>query len=219
MKWKEFPDGEASGVAMVPNSEPAQPPSGRETQIYAAASRLFVEKGFAGASMSEIAEAVKITKAGLYHFVDSKEDLLFTICQFGMDRLEEAVINPAAGIADPRTRLEAIVKAHVQNAGRAARDHGNPLTIVVDELAGLTPAHRKVIERRKRAYVDLLRGTLDELAADGRLNPGVDTTAAAFAIIGAVMWVARWWRPDGQLSLEGVSERAAVVMLSGVLMD
>src|ERR1700760_455671 len=91
--------------------------SPRESQIYMAASRLFIEKGFAGTSMSDIAEAVNITKAGLYHFVESKEELLFTINQFGMDRLEEAVIRPAAAIADPRARLDAIFRAHVRNAG------------------------------------------------------------------------------------------------------
>lgn len=182
-----------------------------------AASRLFIEKGFAGTSMSDIAEAVNITKAGLYHFVESKEELLFTIAQFGMERLETAVMRPAAAIADPCARLEAIFKAHVQNAGRAARGQGNPLTVVVDELDGLTPAHRQLIEARKRAYFDLLRDTLQELADQGGLSPGVDVTAAAFAAIGAIMWVARWWRPDGRFSLEETADQVARMLLNGVL--
>jgi AcrR family transcriptional regulator len=201
-----------------PARRPVRPPLGeREGQIYVAASRLFIQKGFAGTSMSDIAEAVKITKAGLYHFVDSKEELLFTISQFGMDRLDEQVIAPAAAIADPLERLEAILKAHVQNAGRASREDGNPLTIVVDEPGGLTPEHRKVIEGRKRAYLDLLRGTLGELEVQGRLTEGVDVTAAAFAAIGAIMWIGRWWRPDGRLSLEETAEQVAAVLLNGVL--
>ena len=70
--------------------------SARAREIYVQASRLFVEKGYEGASMSDIAEAVKITKAGLYHFVKSKEDLLFTIVSFGMDELFDEVVNPEA---------------------------------------------------------------------------------------------------------------------------
>jgi AcrR family transcriptional regulator len=190
---------------------------GRERQIIAAASRLFVEKGFDGTSMSDIAQAVNITKAGLYHFVPSKEELLFTIVQFGMDRLDEQVVVPARKIADPQARLAFMLRAHAMNAGGASGDAGNPQTIVVDELTGLTPEHRASVEARKRAYVHMLRETLEELTATGRLADGLDDTAATFAAIGAVMWIARWWRPDGRLSLEEVADNLANLVLSGVL--
>jgi AcrR family transcriptional regulator len=211
---KRFP----RGAAAAPDTRPPRFRLGeRERQIYVAASRLFVEKGFDGASMNDIAAAVNITKAGLYHFVESKEQLLFTITRFGMDELEEAVMRPARGIAEPGERLRAIFRSHVENAGRAARVNGNPLAVVVDDLGGLTAEHRKEIDERKRAYLELLRGTLEELAVAGRLRPGLDATAASFAAIGAIMWVARWWRPDGRLGLEETADQIATMLIAGVL--
>ncbi|MFN9928753.1 MAG: TetR/AcrR family transcriptional regulator, partial [Phenylobacterium sp.] len=62
--------------------------SPRARQIYLQAARLFVEKGYDGASMSDIAAAVNITKAGLYHFVRSKEEVLLTLGPEGVDEVE-----------------------------------------------------------------------------------------------------------------------------------
>ncbi len=189
----------------------------RQRQIFVAASKLFVEKGFDGASMSDIAEAVQITKPGLYHFVDSKEDLLFTIVSFGMDRLDIDVIAPAQDETDPLKRLALIVRNHALNVGRITTDIGSPLSIVVDETSGLNAQNRQAIDARKRAYFELLRDTLDRLKADGKLRDGVDATAAAFSVIGAVMWIARWRKADGRLSLEEVADQITRIVLRGLL--
>lgn len=189
----------------------------RQRQIFIAASKLFVEKGFDGASMSDIAEAVQITKPGLYHFVDSKEDLLFTIVSFGMDRLDIDVIEPAQQEPDPLRRLALIVRNHAMNVGRITTDIGSPLSIVVDQTSGLSDGNRQAVDARKRAYFELLRGTLDRLKADGKLRDGVDATAAAFNIIGAVMWIARWRKADGRLSLEDVADQITRIVLRGLL--
>jgi AcrR family transcriptional regulator len=189
----------------------------RQRQIFVAASKLFVEKGFDGASMSDIAEAVQITKPGLYHFVDSKEDLLFTIVSFGMDRLDIDVIEPARQEPDPLKRLALIVRNHAMNVGRITTDIGSPLSIVVDETSGLGAENRRAVDARKRAYFELLRCTLDRLETDGKLREGVDATAAAFSIIGAVMWIARWRKADGRLSIEEVADQLTRIVLRGLL--
>lgn len=190
--------------------------SDRQQQIFIAASKLFVERGFAGTSMSDIADAVQITKAGLYHFVSSKEDLLFTIMSYGMDRLELDVVQPARAVSDPLERLRVIVRNHAMNVGRVVTESGSPLSIVVDEPAGLSPENRKIIDARKREYFDLLRGTLQALKDEGRVREGLDTTVAAFTIIGMVMWIARWRRPEGRLSLEHVADQISSTALAGV---
>jgi TetR/AcrR family transcriptional regulator, cholesterol catabolism regulator len=189
----------------------------RQRQIFVAASKLFIEKGFDGASMSDIAEAVQITKAGLYHFVDSKEDLLFTIVSFGMDRLDTDVIEPARNEADPLKRLTLIVRNHAMNVGRVTTDIGSPLAIVVDQTSGLSAENRRTIDARKRAYFDLLHGTLSDLKTSGQLREGVDATTAAFSIIGAVMWIARWRKAEGRLALEEVADQMTQVVLRGLL--
>ncbi len=165
--------------------------------IYRTAVQMISEKGFAATSMNEIAEAVELTKPGLYYYVKGKQELLFAIMSFALDRLDAEVAEPARRIAEPEDRLRAIVRRHARLLTREPAA-ASTVAILMDEMRGLAPARRAEIERRKRAYFELLRDTLDELRAAGRLLP-VDTTVAAFSLLGMVMWLVRWYDPEGRL--------------------
>ena len=191
--------------------------SARARQIYLEASRLFVAKGFDATSMSDIAEAVNITKAGLYHFVESKEDLLFTIVNFGMDELFDEVVEPAREVDDPLERLRLIIRNHLTNIGRVGSSSGNPVTIVANDTTGLGPEKLRIVNARKRIYFDLVRDTLRELQARGDAPADLDATVATHCILGTILWTARWRRPRGRLSLEQIVLQVSDMLLLGVL--
>src|ERR1044071_5780578 len=175
---------------MRPAKKTSKPPAwtepGRLGEIYRVAAQIICEKGYDATSMNDIAEAVGITKAGIYHHIPGKKDLLFQIMNFGLDELDEEVIVPAQAIADAEQRLRRIIANHVRLiTNRSTPQGNNPVTIVVEEVAGLTPAHRRKIDQRKRAYVDLVRETLEELKGEGKLSE-VDVTTAAFSLLGMI---------------------------------
>lgn len=186
----------------------------RAGKIYRAAARMIYEKGFDATSMNDIAEAVEMTKAGVYYYVKGKEELLFAIMSFAMDLLDREVIRPAGRIADPEERLRAIVAEHA----RLLTHDTSALVILMDEVGSLAEDHRRRITGRKRSYFELLRRTLDELDAAGKLQP-VDTTVAAFSILGMVMWLARWYRPGGRLASSEVVRDVTRSALRSVLRD
>lgn len=189
----------------------------RLAEIYRAAAQIICEKGYDAASMNDIAEAVGITKAGLYHHISGKRDLLFRIMSFGLDSLEEQVITPARAISDPHRRLRSIISNHVHLiTSRSTLQGNNPVTIVLDESGGLTPAQREKINDRKRAYVNLIRDTLRELKANGDLRD-IDVTAAAFSLLGMILWLSRWYNPEGRLSPDQVSDEVAALAAGGLL--
>jgi AcrR family transcriptional regulator len=189
----------------------------RMDQIYRVAAQMICERGFDACSMNDIADAVGITKAGIYHFIPSKKELLFAIMNYGMDTLETAVINPAREIADAEQRLRLIVTNHAMLIARSSNDEGHdPVTILVEEEMGLPLAHRRKIKQRKRVYLDMVRGTLEELKTEGKLKE-IDVTAAAFSLLGMIMWLARWFRPDGRLSREQVAQEICKIALGGIL--
>ena len=189
----------------------------RLSEIYRVAARIICEKGFDATSMNDIAEAVGITKAGIYHHIPGKKDLLFRIMNFGMDSLDEQVISPAREVLDPEQRLRTIISNHVQLiTSRSTPQGNNPVTIIVDEVAGLTPTHRRKIDQRKRAYVDLVRETLEELRGEGKL-PEVDVTTAAFSLLGMILWLSRWYNPGGRLGPEEIAEEITKIALGGLL--
>src|ERR1044071_7148102 len=150
-------------------SAPSEPD--RLAEIYRVAARVICEKGYDATSMNDIAEAVGITKAGLYHHISGKRNLLFQIMNFGLDALEEEVIVPARSITDAEQRLRAIITGTAQLiTSRSTPQGNNPVSIVVDEVASLTSGQRRKINQRKRAYVELIRDTLQHLKENGKLR-------------------------------------------------
>ena len=191
---------------------PTAPERDRTIDIYSKAAEIFHEQGFDATSMSSIASAVDLTKAGLYYYIESKEDLLYAIINFAMERLETMVIEPSRAITDPRKRLLNIITRHA----RLLTDGNKAITILTDEVDGLKPKHRKQILDRKRAYFDLVRGTLDALRAEGALRD-VNTTVAAFSLFGALLWLPRWFRSEGPLTSEQVVEQIVAIVGGGLL--
>jgi len=189
----------------------------RLDQIYFVSAKIFCEKGYDASSMSDIADAVGITKAGIYHHVKSKQDLLFAIMNFGMDRLEKYVIAEARAVADAEQRLRTIIRNHALLIIEGTTLAGyNPVTVLNGEMAGLTPAHRRKVLQRKRTYFDLVRDTLLQLKEEGKLKD-VDTTVAAFSLFGMLLWLSRWYRIEGRLSGEEIANELEKIALGGML--
>jgi AcrR family transcriptional regulator len=167
----------------------------RADHIYRVAAEVMCQKGYAATSMNDIADAVGLTKAGIYHYIRGKEALLFEIMTYAMDMIDEHVMAPAKEVADAEPRLRAIVERHA----RRIIEVGGAVTILLEEMPALTAAHRRTIRARKRAYFELLRDTLRQLAEEGKLR-SVDPSIAALNLFGMVNWLSRWYRSDGKLS-------------------
>jgi AcrR family transcriptional regulator len=184
----------------------------RLAEIYRTAAQIILRKGYDATSINDIANALGMTKAGLYHYINGKKELLFDIMNFGLDELDEEVVTPAASIADPSARLRFIVASHARLVTRGQ----GAITILVDEITALTPAQNRKITRRKREYFDRLRELLNELKAKGNLQD-LDTTAATFSLLGMVNWLSRWFRHDGSLTEDQVAEQMVRIALHGLL--
>ena len=184
----------------------------RAAEIYKAAARIFATKGYHATSIHEIADAVHLTKAGLYYYIKGKQDLLFRIMEYALDALEREVVAVARAESDLALRLRRTVERHAL----LILEGRDELTILVNELEGLTPEQQRTIRARQLAYVHFIRETLLALRKEGRLND-IDPTAGAFAIVGMVLWLARWFRPDGRLDQADVIDQLARLALHGVL--
>ncbi len=186
--------------------------TGRARDIYRVAAEIMCQKGYDATSMNDIADAAGLTKAGIYHYIRGKEELLFEIMSYAMDVVEQGVMAPAREVEDPAERLGAIVERH---AMRILEGTG-AVTILLDEMTGLTPAHRRAIKARKRAYFDFIRDTLEQVAAGGKLR-AANPTVAAFGLLGMVVWISRWYRRDGKLKPETIARDCREMALGAVL--
>jgi AcrR family transcriptional regulator len=197
---------------MTTARQPAPGLAARRAEICRTAAQMIRERGFDATSVNDIARALGLTKAGLYHYISGKDALLLEILSFGMDQIDAEVVVPVRAIADPVERLRQLV---IRHASIVTRGQG-AVTQLGGEVKSLPPAARKKVERRMRLYFELVRDTLRAIKAERRLRD-VDLTVAAFSVLGMILWLPRWFRPDGALTAEQVSEEIAKLALGGLL--
>jgi len=184
----------------------------RANEIYAASAQLFVEKGFEGTSVSDIAEAMSMTKAGLYYYFDSKQELLYKIVQLGLDVVKDNVLDPARLIADPEERLRFVITNHA----RLAAEDNHAVIIVSHEMSSLSFHQRDHIIRRRREYFEFVRSTILELKSIGKVAD-IDESAATFTFFGMILWLSRWYQRDGKRSIDEVCRDVCDIALKGLL--
>jgi AcrR family transcriptional regulator len=185
----------------------------RQGQILEVAARVFCERGYEATSMGDVAAAVGMTKAGIYHHIAGKEDLLAAIMNYGMDLFEEKVLRRTEKIADPLERLTATLEGHLL---LVLRDRPKEVTVILHEGGSLPAAARKALDARKKRYIRFLEKTLRELVMR-KVARRVDPTVAAFALLGMVNWTYQWYRRGGRLTEERLAKEMTRMFLHGVI--
>ncbi len=180
--------------------------------IYQAAAKVIHAKGYDATSLNDIADEVGITKGGLYQYIDGKPSLLFKIMSYALDVLAEEVIAPAAAMDGAEQRLRTVIQLHTQ----LIIGKGIELTILLNEIAGLTPEHLGLITRRRMAYYEFLRAIIQQLKEEGKLRD-LDVTIATHNLIGQLQWLPRWYVSGGRLTRDQVIEEFSKAALTALL--
>jgi len=195
------------------NSGRRQDDGERYRTILETAARLICERGYEGTSMQEIAAACRMTKAGLYHHVQNKEQLLFDIMSYGMDAFEQQVLDRVRHLEDPVERLRQCMRLNIHLVtGGCSKE----VIIILHEHATLTGEARAFIDSRKKNYVRFLEDSFSEAVRLGRIRT-VQPTVAAFSFLGMVLWIYKWFQPDGRLSAEQVSNEMVELLFAGLV--
>lgn len=183
-------------------------------EICRIAARIFYEKGYDGASMQDIAQAVGLTKAGLYHHVHSKDRLLFEIMNYGMDILDETVVQKVKDIPDPREKLRQTIVGHIDLIVRA-RDL--EITVILHENRSLRGTLRKKINARKRAYIEMLEGLITQVQGQSAAKPLLSPRLATFALLGIINWLYQWYRLEGPVKQNELGQAYVDFFFRGLL--
>lgn len=183
-------------------------------EICRTAARVFYEKGYDGASMQDIAAAVHLTKAGLYHHVGSKDRLLFEIMNYGMDILDETVIEQVKSIEDPREKLRQTILGHIDLVVRA-RDL--EITVILHENRSLKGALRTRINARKKAYIRHLEDLIAKVQEQAGGKVLISPREAAFALLGIINWLYQWYHLEGAIGEMDLANHYVDFFLRGLL--
>lgn len=194
-------------------------------EILRTAARLFQQRGYDATSMNDVAAALKLSKGGLYHHFQSKDEILFEIMNHAMEITQERVINPVRSIANPEERLRALIRLHIEVV-LSPRDR--EITVMLHENHPLPPSLRKKINARKKDYVHFLENLMAEVQKDAqkkaqqeanRTNHGktkVSARAAAFALLGMINWIYQWYKPEGDLQAHNLIPQFTDLIFGGI---
>lgn len=190
-----------------PKPQTASTEVNRREELLRAAARLFVEKGFAATTTRDIAEAAGMCSGSPFYHFRSKQDLLKAAMIGGLEagyrRMQEAI----AGIDDPERRLYVLIRTHLGNLLEGQCN----APMLLYESRSLDAAVRAEIAAVTDRYQLPWQATLDALAAAGRIRDSAPPTR--LFLFGMLNWSSQWYRPDGELSLDELTERAVAMLL------
>jgi TetR/AcrR family transcriptional regulator, cholesterol catabolism regulator len=184
-------------------------------EILRTAARLFQQRGYDATSMNDVAAALKLSKGGLYHHFQSKDEILYEIMNHAMEITQERVLNPVRSIANPEERLRALIRLHIEVV-LSPRDR--EITVMLHENHPLPPALRKRINIRKKDYIHFLESLMAEVQektqnhARGKVSP----RAAAFALLGMINWIYQWYKPEGELQARNLIPQFTDLIFGGI---
>lgn len=196
------------------------PPTGRasarrgliEQEIYDQATRLFAERGFAGTSFQEIADAVGLTRPALYHYVSGKDELLARlVAEITEDAAADIAAEAGREDADAAQKLYSIVAATVRRQG----EHADRFRLLIRSEADLPPGIAAKHAAGRRAVLKSIAGVISEGTEQGVFRD-VDPRVAALGVLGIMNWVAWWYRPGGRDDLAKVCDELAEMAVSGL---
>jgi TetR/AcrR family transcriptional regulator, cholesterol catabolism regulator len=182
-------------------------------EILHTAARLFQQRGYDATSMNDVAAALKLSKGGLYHHFESKDDILFEIMNHAMDLTQERVVAPVRAIADPEERLRALIRLHIETV-LSPRDR--EITVMLHENHPLPPALRKRINLRKKEYVHFVETLIGEVQRARKAKGAVSARAAAFALLGMINWIYQWYKPEGDLQAQNLIPQFTDLVFGGI---
>jgi TetR/AcrR family transcriptional regulator len=174
------------------------------------AARVFSRRGSHGATLDEVAERLGVTKAALYRYVQSKQDLLYACHEEAMEIARESIDR---GEAEGRTGLEKIQIGMANYLREMIGAMGVPVLIL--EENALTGRQADHVIGLRDAFEKRMRRLVEEGIADGSILP-MNPKLAIFMLLGAVHWVTKWYSPDGPWTADDVAEALIEVATRGL---
>ena len=202
--------GSNAGSSKAASERVRRKSEARRLDILRAAARVFRRSGVAAAGMREIAEEADLSPGNLYYYFAGKDELLYFCQDRTVDRMLESAEAARTSTIPVADQLRAVIRAH--------------LHCTLDELEGAT-AHleidmlpdalrRSIIEKRDK-YEHAVRALIAKGVKRGEFA-ACDAALVARAILGALNWTSRWYRPEGRQSVAAIADGLADYLVRGI---
>lgn len=194
-----------------PSADRARQREIKRDAVILAAARAFRQRGYHNTSVDDLASILNVTKPTIYHYLENKEEILFECFRTGLDQIRGAFDEIRGSQESGLARLTAVIRRYAQ---AISSEFGWCMVRAEDQ--DLSPVMSRRINALKKEIDQGLRRLIEEGIADGSIRR-CDPKITAFALAGAMNWIAHWHRADAELTPEQIADRFIEVFVDGLM--
>ncbi|UDG78295.1 TetR/AcrR family transcriptional regulator [Achromobacter sp. 77] len=180
-------------------------------RILEEAAKLFARSGYDGSSISDLAAAIGVSKAAIYHYYPTKQDIYDAIILEVLEGLTQTVGRDVAGAMGGVARLRAFMVGH---ARYFEQHHAQFVTMLIG-YSGMALSEREDAARLRDSYEKLLRDVIAQGVADGAFR-ALDVAATGRAVLSMLNWMVRWYKPGQGDSAETIADGYFDLLVGGM---
>ncbi len=190
----------------------------KREEILRASSKMFFERGFDKTSMRDLAEATRLTTAGLYYYIKSKKRLLVEVDEFLLNEFEKKVFLTPRWEKDPKRRIRQFIGNVIRFVLDAPEMHS-----IMMEKAFFRGEIKRVSRPKRRELVKKTEAFLIQLRKDGEaaedIDEDIDITVATFSLIAIINWISLWFDPKGRITKEQLIDSVSKLFIKFFFKD
>jgi AcrR family transcriptional regulator len=201
------------GGIFMPQNKPkiTEAAKNRKNEIIEGAMKLFAQNGYYSTSLNDVAGRIGVTKATLYYYFRSKEEILGAVLERSKGRMDR-VLELGKSALSSRDKLRQIIQYHVLYSS----DGAELAKVTFDQTSAFPKRIKTPLVRKEKKIDAFLQEVLEQGIADGTFAIR-DVKVASYAILGLCHWIYHWYKPEGRLSPEQISDICIDLLENGYL--
>jgi len=176
-----------------------------------AAAKLFYEKGYIETSVDDIANSMKMTKGGVYHYFKSKNEILYFVLDHYVNFFLENLEQELKEFNDPFSKIKFIISRHIKFYNENLAE----AKVLLHEVHCLPPKYFRVIAKKERKYLNIVAGVVSD-DYFGKVVPKDELTVITFCLFGMCNWIYAWYDSKGPVTPQRLSEIIHGIFLGGL---
>jgi len=184
----------------------------KREMIQKTAAKVFADTGFDRASMSQLSKACGVSKAAIYHYYDSKDDLLFDILETHLKALRDRIAKVTPRDKTPEEYLRAVI-LEILLAYRGADDHHR---VQSNGIAMLSAPMQKALNDYQRGLVMQVSDAVKAVVPADIANDKKRLRAVTMSLFGMLNWFYMWNRDKGEQNRRDYAELVGDMVLKGL---
>jgi AcrR family transcriptional regulator len=184
----------------------------RLESVLAAAARVMARDGYGRSTIRKVSREAKLSLAGLYHYFESKEELLFLIQYHTFDEILRRLTERLESVSDPEERLRVMVTNHLEHF----LSRMNELKVCASEMETLTGDYYEQVRALRQRYLKTTLKIVESIgkeAGDSKVKPRL----ATLYLFGMLNWIYMWYPASEGMSAETLADQVLILFLDGYL--